>query len=107
MSVYRVLVVDDNQSFCQQVVASFAEPASKASGEVVIEAHGCPSGQQALPLIARLMPNVVVVDLVRLGSEGRFLIERLLSERSHYAPCADGPGAGASGGRFFRSARRR
>ena len=83
MSVYRVLVVDDNQSFCQQVVASFAEPASKASGEVVIEALGCQSGQQALPLIARLMPNVVVVDLVRLGSEGRFLIERLLSERSH------------------------
>ena len=72
MPAQRVLVVDENQSFCHQVVAAFAEAG--------IEARGSTRGNEALMLAASFRPDVVVVDLVRPGSEGRWLLGRLCAQ---------------------------
>lgn len=72
MPAQRVLVVDENQSFCNQVVAAFAEAG--------IEARGSARGNEALMLAASFRPDVVIVDLVRPGSEGRSLLERLYAQ---------------------------
>jgi CheY-like chemotaxis protein len=72
MPAQRVLVVDENQSFCMQVVAAFSE--------VGIEARGSARGNEALLLAASFHPDLIVVDLVRPGSEGRWLLGRLYAE---------------------------
>ncbi len=72
MPAQRVLVVDENQSFCNQVVAAFSEAG--------IEARGSARGNEALMLAASFRPDVVVVDLVRPGSEGRSLLARLYGQ---------------------------
>ena len=66
----RVLVVDDNHGFRDQVVSAIA-----ATG---LQVHGIARGSEALRLCARFLPDLLIVDLVRPVSEGRWLIERLL-----------------------------
>ncbi|MFO0578916.1 MAG: DUF4388 domain-containing protein [Polyangia bacterium] len=66
----RVLVVDDNQGFREQVVSAIA-----ATG---LQVHGIARGSEALRLCASLLPDLLIVDLVRPASEGHWLIERLL-----------------------------
>jgi CheY-like chemotaxis protein len=72
MPAQRVLVVDENQSFCTQVVAAFSE--------VGIEARGGARGSEALLLAASFLPDLIIVDLVRPGSEGRWLLGRLYAQ---------------------------
>jgi CheY-like chemotaxis protein len=72
MPAQRVLVVDENQTFCNQVVAAFSEAG--------IDARGSARGNEALMLAASFRPDVVVVDLVRPGSEGRWLLGRLCAQ---------------------------
>ena len=67
----RIVVVDDNQRFCEQVVAAFAE--------VGILAQGFTRGSEALPVIQSQQPALLVVDLLRQGSEGRWLLSQLFS----------------------------
>lgn len=67
----RIIVVDDNQRFCEQVVSAFAE--------VGITAQGFARGSEALPVILRQQVALVVVDLLRSGSEGRWLLSQLFS----------------------------
>ena len=54
------------------MVAAFAEAG--------IEARGSTRGNEALMLAASFRPDVVVVDLVRPGSEGRWLLGRLCAQ---------------------------
>lgn len=79
MPAQRVLVVDENQTFCNQVVAAFSEAG--------IDARGSARGNEALMLAASFRPDVVVVDLVRPGSEGRWLLGRLCAQNDE-APVA-------------------
>lgn len=67
----RIVVVDDNQRFCEQVVAAFAE--------VGISAQGFSRGSEALPVILSERPALLVVDLLRHGSEGRLLLSQIFS----------------------------
>ena len=43
-----------------------------------LQVHGIARGSEALRLCARFLPDLLIVDLVRPVSEGRWLIERLL-----------------------------
>lgn len=74
----RIVVVDDNQRFCEQVVAAFAE--------VGILAQGFTRGSEALPVIQSQQPALLVVDLLRQGSEGRWLLSQLFSPEAA-VPC--------------------
>lgn len=82
MPGHRVLVVDDNQGFRDQVVSALTE-----SG---VETFGAPRGSEALRLTASLFPDLLIIDLVRPASEGRWLIERLL-RRSDETPLGPPP----------------
>lgn len=84
MSAHRVLVVDDNQGFRDQVISAIAA--------VGIETHGAARGSEALRLCASLLPDLVIVDLVRPASEGRWLIDRLM-RRSDETPLGPPPQA--------------
>lgn len=84
MSAHRVLVVDDNQGFRDQVISAIAA--------VGIETHGAARGSEALRLCASLLPELVIVDLVRPASEGRWLIDRLM-RRSDETPLGPPPQA--------------
>jgi len=70
----RIVVVDDNQRFCEQVVSAFAE--------VGITAHGFARGTEALPVLVGQQSALLVVDLLRPGSEGRWLLSQLFSGES-------------------------
>lgn len=84
MSAHRVLVVDDNQGFREQVISAIAA--------VGVETQGAARGSEALRLCASLLPDLVIVDLVRPASEGRWLIDRLL-RRSDETPLGPPPQA--------------
>lgn len=76
----RIVVVDDNQRFCEQVVAAFAE--------VSISAQGFSRGSEALPILASMHPELLVVDLLRPGSEGRWLLDQVFSPHAVFGPLA-------------------
>ena len=76
----RIVVVDDNQRFCEQVVAAFAE--------VGIAAQGFARGSEAQPVIASQRPELLVVDLLRPGSEGRWLLSQVYSSDGSLAVLA-------------------
>ena len=57
----RIVAVDDNQRFCEQVVA--------VSREVSLR-PGFSRGSEALPVISCQHPELLVADLLRPGSEG-------------------------------------
>lgn len=76
----RIVVVDDNQRFCEQVVAAFAE--------VSLSAQGFSRGSEALPVISCQHPELLVVDLLRPGSEGRWLLEQVFSPHAIHGPLA-------------------
>ena len=79
MPAQRVLADDENQTFCNQVVPAFSEAGT--------DARGSARGNEALMLAASFRPDVVVVDLVRPGSEGRWLLGRLCAQNDE-APVA-------------------
>lgn len=71
MAGHRVLLVDDNQIFGSQVVAAFADAG--------IPALWVARGSEALPFLhAEAMgPELMIVDLVRPASAGRWLLDRI------------------------------
>jgi CheY-like chemotaxis protein len=67
----RILLIDDNHIFGSQVVAAFADAGIPASWVT--------RGSAALPLLAQeaTRPELLIVDLVRPASAGRWLLQRL------------------------------
>lgn len=66
-----VLLVDDNQSFSAQVTAAFAETG--------VDCRAYARGDEVLGLLEQglLRPDLLIVDLVRPASAGRWLVEQL------------------------------
>ncbi len=75
MVAHRVLLIDDNQIFGSQVVAAFAD--------ADISATWVTRSSAALPLLSSeaTRPELIIVDLVRPASAGRWLIDHLHLQR--------------------------
>jgi DNA-binding NarL/FixJ family response regulator len=69
----RVLVVDDHDVFRRGLVKLLDEQGLEVVGEA-------PDGEEALELVARLVPDVVVMDLSLPGISGLEAIDRLALE---------------------------
>lgn len=74
MAGQRVLIIDDNQIFGSQVVAAFTD--------VGLPATWVARGSQALSLLESEPVQLVIADLVRPASGGRWLLEQLSGQQN-------------------------
>lgn len=78
MSDVRVVVVDENQRFGEQLVSAFSE--------IQIVARSFLRGPEAWPAILQAQPALLVVDWSRPGSEGRWLLRQVFGSGQAYSP---------------------
>lgn len=75
MSTYRILYVDDEPDMREVAVLSLQR-------EPAFEVRACASGREALDLLDRWEPDLVMVDVVMPGMDGIELFSRLRARPS-------------------------